>query len=92
MISEVLVCFVHIAVIVNMASILKHNCLLNNTFVLLFHVSQPLHAYKKVVNCMNYKIKQKQSDFERNAKKILSFEHFSSKIRDIEKKNSSWNF
>jgi hypothetical protein len=32
-----------------------------------------------------YRIKLKQSNFERNAKKILGFEHFSSQIRDIGK-------
>jgi hypothetical protein len=31
--------------------------------------------FKKVVNCVNYKIKLKQSNFERNAEKILGFEH-----------------
>jgi hypothetical protein len=42
---------------------------------------------KKVVSSINYmyKIKLKQSNFERNAKKILGFEHFSLQIRDIEK-------
>jgi hypothetical protein len=34
---------------------------------------------------VNYKIKLKQSNFERNAKNILGFEHFSSQICDIEK-------
>jgi hypothetical protein len=41
--------------------------------------------FKKVANCVNYKIKLKQSNFERNAKKILGFEHCSLQIRDIEK-------
>jgi hypothetical protein len=36
-------------------------------------------------NCVNYKIKLKQSNFERNVKTILAFEHFASQIRDIEK-------
>jgi uncharacterized membrane protein len=31
--------------------------------------------FEKVANCVNYKIKLKQSNFERNAKKILGFEH-----------------
>ena len=35
---------------------------------------------------MKHGIKQKQSEFERNAKKILGFERFWSKIREIEKK------
>jgi hypothetical protein len=42
-------------------------------------------VFKKVANCVNYKIKLKQSNFERNGKKILGFEHVSSKICDIEK-------
>ena len=45
---------------------------------LLFCVSQPPDAFKKVANCVNYKIKLKQSNFERNAKKILGFEHIAS--------------
>jgi hypothetical protein len=52
---------------------------------LLFYVSQPPDTFKKVSNCVNYKIKRKQSNFERNAKKIFGFEHFSLQIRDIEK-------
>ena len=51
----------------------------------LFYVSQPADAFKKVANCINYRIKLKQSNFESNAKKILGFEHFSLQIRDIEK-------
>ena len=38
---------------------------------------------------MKHGIKQKQSEFERNAKKILGFERFWSKIREIEKKIAS---
>jgi hypothetical protein len=30
-------------------------------------VSQPPDAFKKVANCVNYKVKLKQSNFERNA-------------------------
>ena len=30
---------------------------------------------KKVANCVSYKIKLKQNNFERNAEKILSFEN-----------------
>jgi hypothetical protein len=50
--------------------------------------------FAKVANCVNYTIKLKQSNFGRNAKTILGFEHFSSKIRSIEKNcllNRSWN-
>jgi ABC-type transport system involved in Fe-S cluster assembly fused permease/ATPase subunit len=42
-------------------------------------------TFKKVANCVNYKTKLKQSNFERNAKNISGFEHFSSQICDIEK-------
>ena len=52
---------------------------------LLFCVSQPPDTFKKVANCVNYKIKLKQSNFERNAKKILGFEHFSSRIARLKK-------
>jgi hypothetical protein len=41
---------------VNMASILKHridNCILIDNFWLLFYVSQPADAFKKVANCIN---------------------------------------
>ena len=51
-------------------------------------VSQPPDTFKKVANCANYKIKLKQSNFERNAKKILGIEHFSLQIRDIENKSN----
>jgi hypothetical protein len=56
-----------------------------DNFSLLFYVSQLPDTFKKVANCVNYKIKLKQSNFERNAKKILGFEHFASQIREIEK-------
>ena len=46
---------------------------------------QPPDTFKKVANCVNFKINLKQSNFERNAKMILGFGHFSSEIRDIEK-------
>jgi hypothetical protein len=36
-------------------------------------------TFKKDAYCVNYKIKLKQSHFERNAKKILGFEHFVSR-------------
>ncbi len=49
-------------------------------------VSQPSDTTKNVVNCINWRIKLKDSTFERNAKKILGFESFLSRIRDIEKK------
>ena len=33
-------------------------------------------TFKKLaINCVNYKIKLKQSNFERNVKKIVGFEH-----------------
>jgi hypothetical protein len=41
----------------------------------LFCVSQPPDTFKKVANCVSYKIKLKQNNFERNAEKILSFEN-----------------
>ena len=47
--------------------------------------SQPPDTFEKIANCVNNKIKLKQSNFERNAKTILGFEHLSSRIRDIEK-------
>ena len=50
----------------------------------MFYVSQPLDATKNVAQSINYKIKLKQSEFKWYAKKILGFERFSSKIRDIE--------
>ena len=46
-------------------------------------VSQPPDTFKKVANCVNYKIKRKQSNFERNAKKILGFEHFPSEYATL---------
>ena len=49
------------------------------------YVSQPADETKNVAQLMNYEIKQKQSEFEMNAKKILGFECLLSKIRDIEK-------
>jgi hypothetical protein len=54
-------------------------------FIQLSCVHRPPDTFKKVPKCVNYKIKQKQSNFERNAKKILCFEHFLSQIRDIKK-------
>jgi hypothetical protein len=42
---------------------------------------------KRVANCVNYKLKLKQSNFERKAKKILGLEHFSSQIRKMIGKN-----
>ena len=53
--------------------------------LLVLYVSQPSDAAKNVAQSINYEIKQKQSEFVRNAKKILGFERFLSKIRDIEK-------
>ena len=52
----------------------------------MFYVSQPLDATKNVAQSINNKIKQKQSEFKRYAKKILGFERFLLKICDIEKK------
>jgi hypothetical protein len=48
-------------------------------------LNRQIHSkiFQKVANCLNYKIKLKQSKFERNAKKILGFEHFSSQIREV---------
>ena len=51
----------------------------------MFYVSQSSDATKNVAQSVNYEIKQKRSEFERNAKKILGFERFLSKIHDIEK-------
>ena len=45
--------------------------------------------YFVFLDCVNYKIKLKQSNFERYAKNILGFEHFSSQTRDIKKIASS---
>ena len=66
----------------NMASIysVNNNCILIDNILVLFCVSQPPDTFKKVADCANYKIKLKQSNFERNAKKILDFEHFSPQI------------
>jgi hypothetical protein len=52
-----------------------------------YYFVQPPDTFKKVANCVNYKTKKlKQSNFERNTKKILDFEeHFSSQIHDIKK-------
>jgi hypothetical protein len=36
-------------------------------------VSQPPDTFKKIANCGNYKIKLRQSNFERNAKNISGF-------------------
>jgi hypothetical protein len=36
--------------------------------------------------CVNYKIKPKQINFEKSAKKIFGFENFSSQIRDKQQK------
>jgi hypothetical protein len=53
----------------------------NYYFVFLNHHDRG-YKLKKVVNCVNYKIKVKQSNFERNAKKILGFEYFSLQTRN----------
>jgi hypothetical protein len=37
----------------------------------LFYVSQPPDTFKKVANCVNYKIKLKLSNFERRKPKIF---------------------
>ena len=50
---------------------------------LVLYVSQPTDASKTVAHSIDYKIKQKQSELKKNAKKILGFKHFLSKIRDI---------
>ena len=34
-------------------------------------LNRQIHQFKKVANCVNYKIKVKQSNFERNAKNIF---------------------
>ena len=47
----------------------KHQCF----------VSQPSDATKNVAQSINYEIKLKQSEFERNSKKILGFERVLSK-------------
>ena len=49
------------------------------------YVSQPPDANKNVAQSADYERKQKQSGFERNAKTILGFERFLSKIGDNEK-------
>jgi hypothetical protein len=46
---------------------------------------------KKVANCVKYKLKLKQSNFERYAKKILDFEHSLSQIPDIKLPLTSWS-
>jgi hypothetical protein len=51
------------------------------------YVSQPANAFKKLANCINQKIKLKQSYFKRYAKN--DFEPFSSQICDIEKSATS---
>ena len=38
----------------------------------IFYVSQPPDTFKEVANCVKYKIKLKQSNFERKAKTIFS--------------------
>jgi uncharacterized membrane protein len=48
-------------------------------------VSQSLNTVWKIANCFLDIIIIRQFDFGRDAKKILGFEHISSKIRDIEK-------
>jgi hypothetical protein len=57
----------------------------NTVFSLLFCVSQPPDTFKKIADCVNYKIKLKQSNFERNTEIILGFERFHRKLYDIEK-------
>jgi hypothetical protein len=51
-----------------------------NYFVFL---NREIHLKTLLTACVNYKIKLKQSNFERNAKKSLAFECFSSQIHDI---------
>ena len=51
----------------------------------MLYVSQSPDATKNVAQSINYKVKPKQSEFDRYAKKILGFERFLSKIRDIQK-------
>ena len=53
--------------------------------LLLLYISQPSDATKNVRHSADYEITQKQSEFERNAKKILGFERFLSKVRDMAK-------
>ena len=48
-------------------------------------VSESSDATKNVTQSADNEIKQKQSEFERNAKKILGFKRFMSKISDMEK-------
>ena len=52
---------------------------------LALYVLQPLDATKNVAQSINYKIELKQSRIKWYAKKILDFDRFLSKIRDIEK-------
>ena len=51
----------------------------------MLYVSQPPDATKNIARSAEYGTKQKQSEFETSAKKILGFERFLSKIRDMEK-------
>jgi hypothetical protein len=58
------------------------------TMIIVFKL-KIFNYYFVFLDCVNYKIKLKQSNFERYAKNILGFEHFSSQIRDIKKIASS---
>ena len=40
---------------------------------------------RQIADCVNYKIKLKQTIFERNTEMILGFERFHHKLYDIEK-------
>ena len=56
----------------------------------MLYVSQPSNATKNVAQSINYKIKWKKSEFNWDAKEILGFERFFSKVRDLEKIASEW--
>ena len=43
------------------------NCILNDNFVLLFHVSRPVDAFEKRANCIEWNTKMRQRNFERYA-------------------------
>ncbi len=61
-----------------MAAILKNigNLILYCQIFNYYFVSQLSDTTKNVANCINWKLKLKQSNFKRNAKKILGFERF----------------
>ena len=48
-------------------------------------LNHQIHLKRLLLAWVSYKIKLKQSNFERNAKKILGYEQSSSQMRDIEK-------